>query len=94
MDRLSEMAWRLVGDAPAGWARVEMICDLADRHMRFGDQRSRPTKTAFEAFHRFGRVSIACRRNAADVVISNAFGPNILLRFKARTEQVYDRGAV
>lgn len=50
-DRLSETAWQLFGNAPTGWARVQTICDYVHRHIRFGYQHSRPTKTAYEVFH-------------------------------------------
>jgi len=39
---------------------------------------------------RIGRVLIARGRDAADVPISNAFGPNILQRFKVRTDEVVE----
>lgn len=41
---------------------------------------------------RIGRVLIARGRDAADVPISNAFGPNILRSFKVRAEEVKGRG--
>jgi len=37
---------------------------------------------------RIGRILIARGRDAADVAISNAFGPNTLTRFLVRTEEV------
>jgi transglutaminase-like putative cysteine protease len=49
-DRLSEIAWQLFGSSPAGWARVQAICDYVNRHILFGYQYARPTKTAWEAF--------------------------------------------
>jgi transglutaminase-like putative cysteine protease len=47
-DRLSEEAWRLFGASPPGWARVQAICDFVHRHVRFGYEHSRPTRTAAE----------------------------------------------
>ncbi len=41
---------------------------------------------------RIGRVLIARGRDAADVPISNAFGPNILRSFKVRAEEMKGRG--
>jgi transglutaminase-like putative cysteine protease len=50
-DRLSEMAWSLFGTAPTGWGRVQAICDFVHRHIVFGYQDARPTKSAWEAFN-------------------------------------------
>ena len=50
-DRLSEIAWSLFGSAPAGWARVQAICDYVHRHIAFGYEHARRTRTALEAFH-------------------------------------------
>ena len=50
-DRLSDQAWQLFGNTPPGWARVQAICDYVHRHIEFGYQHARPTKTAWEAFN-------------------------------------------
>jgi transglutaminase-like putative cysteine protease len=50
-DRLSETAWQLFGNAPTGWGRVQAICDHVHRHIRFGYEHARSTKSAWEAFH-------------------------------------------
>jgi transglutaminase-like putative cysteine protease len=50
-DLLSQTAWRLFGWCPPGWARVQAICDFVHRHLRFGYEFARPTKTAWEAFN-------------------------------------------
>jgi transglutaminase-like putative cysteine protease len=50
-DRLSEVAWSLFGGSPLGWGRVQAICDFVHNHIEFGYQHSRPTKTAWEAWH-------------------------------------------
>ncbi|MCU0836751.1 MAG: transglutaminase family protein, partial [Chromatiaceae bacterium] len=50
-DRLSETAWRLFGQSPLGWPRVQAVCDFVHRHITFGYQHARATKTALEAFH-------------------------------------------
>jgi len=50
-DRLSETAWSLFGQAPAGWGRVQAICDFVHRHIAFGYEHARMTRTALEAFH-------------------------------------------
>lgn len=42
---------------------------------------------------RIGRVLIARGRDAADVAISNTFGPNTLVSFLVRTDEVIEAGA-
>ena len=157
-DRLSETAWRLFGQTPPGWPRVKAICDFVHRHLAFGYQYARSSKTALEAFNErtgvcrdythlaiafcrcmniparyctgylpdigvppsepmdfaawfeaylggrwyifdprnniplIGRVLIARGRDAADVPISNAFGPNLLKSFKVRADEVKAQG--
>ena len=49
-DRLSETAWNLFGQAPTGWGRVQAICDYVHRHITFGYEHARMTRTAVEAF--------------------------------------------
>jgi transglutaminase-like putative cysteine protease len=50
-DRLSDVAWSLFPTAPTGWGRVQAICDYVHRHIAFGYQYARPTKTAWETFN-------------------------------------------
>jgi transglutaminase-like putative cysteine protease len=50
-DRLSETVWNLFGQAPTGWGRVQAICDYVYRHITFGYEHARMTRTALEAFH-------------------------------------------
>ena len=50
-DRLSEVAWRLFDKAPTGWGRVQAICDFVNRHITFGYEHARPTKTAWDAYN-------------------------------------------
>jgi transglutaminase-like putative cysteine protease len=57
-DRLSETAWALFGHTALGWPRVQAICDFVHRHLTFGYQYARPTRTALEAFNE--RVGV-CR---------------------------------
>ena len=49
-DRLSEMAWNLFSATPLGWPRVQAVCDFVNRHITFGYEHARSTKTAFEVF--------------------------------------------
>ena len=48
---LSATAWTLFGHTPADWSRVQAICDFVHRHITFGYQFARSTRTASEAFH-------------------------------------------
>jgi transglutaminase-like putative cysteine protease len=50
-DRLSETAWNLFGSGPTGWDRVQAVCDYVHRHITFGYQHARMTRTALEAYH-------------------------------------------
>jgi transglutaminase-like putative cysteine protease len=50
-DRLSETAWSLFGNTPLGWGRVQAVCDFVHRHIAFGYEHARPTKTAWEAYN-------------------------------------------
>jgi transglutaminase-like putative cysteine protease len=154
-DRLSATAWQLFEGAPTGWGRVQAICDYVHRHITFGYEHARVTRTALEAFNertgvcrdyahlavafcrcmniparyctgylgdigmpppygpmdfaawfeafldgqwytfdarnnmpRIGRVLIARGRDAADVAISNTFGPSRLEKFTVVTDEV------
>ena len=57
-DRLSETAWRLFGNTPPGWARVQAICDHVHSHIEFGYHHACSTKTAWDAF---GERAGVCR---------------------------------
>jgi transglutaminase-like putative cysteine protease len=50
-DRLSETAWGLFAQGPAGWGRVQAICDFVHRHIEFGYQYANPAKTAWDVFN-------------------------------------------
>jgi transglutaminase-like putative cysteine protease len=49
-DRLTGVAWDLFGTSPTGAVRVQAICDYVHRHIAFGYQEARSTRTAWEAF--------------------------------------------
>jgi transglutaminase-like putative cysteine protease len=154
-DRLSAIAWQRFGNAPAGWGRVQAVCDFVHEYVTFGYAYARPTKTAWETYEeragvcrdfahlavafcrclniparyctgylgdigvppvdapmdfsgwfeayldgnwytfdarhnvpRIGRVLIARGRDASDVAMSTAFGPNVLSGFKVWTNEV------
>ena len=48
-DSFSNWCTRIL--APTGWARVQAICDNVHRHIAFGYQHARKTRTALKAFH-------------------------------------------
>jgi transglutaminase-like putative cysteine protease len=48
-EHLSDLAWKLFGDIPPGWARAQAIVDYAHNRIKFGYEHARATKTAFEA---------------------------------------------
>jgi len=50
-DKLSGTAWNLFGQAPTGWDRVQAICDYVHRHITFGYQHARMTRSALEAYY-------------------------------------------
>src|SRR3984893_6070979 len=47
-ERLMNEAWSRFGKTPAGWPRVQAICDFVQSHVRFGYPHARPTRTAAE----------------------------------------------
>jgi len=50
-DQLSQVAWQRFGSVPTGWARVQAICDFVHRHIEFGYQHARSSRTALEAYN-------------------------------------------
>jgi len=154
-DQLSDIAWQRFGAGATGWARVQAICDFVHRHIQFGYEHARRTRTAWEAYNegrgvcrdyahlaiafcrclniparyctgylgdmgtpppwgpmdfagwfeawlgdrwytfdarnntpRIGRVLMARGRDACDVALSTAFGPNTLESFRVWTDEV------
>lgn len=49
-DLLSNEAWRLFGNAPTGWHRVQAICDFVHNHITFGYEHARNTMTAAQVY--------------------------------------------
>lgn len=49
-DRLLDLAWTLFGAAEPGLGRVQAICDFVHRHISFGYEHARATRTASEAY--------------------------------------------
>jgi transglutaminase-like putative cysteine protease len=48
-DHLSQLAWSKFGHIPAGWARVQAICDYVHDRISFGYGYARATRTAAQA---------------------------------------------
>ncbi|WP_225782350.1 transglutaminase family protein [Xenophilus sp. Marseille-Q4582] len=55
---LMAFAWQRFGALPAGWPRVQAVCDFVHAHLRFDYQCAQPTRSARGAFHE--RVGV-CR---------------------------------
>lgn len=49
-DHLSDLAWRLFGHLPRGYARVQAITDYVHNRLSFGYGYARPTRTAAQAY--------------------------------------------
>lgn len=49
-DRLLDLAWTLFGATQPGAARVQAICDFVHRHIAFGYEHARVTRTASEGY--------------------------------------------
>jgi transglutaminase-like putative cysteine protease len=49
-DRLLDLAWTLFGTAEPGLGRVRAVCDFVHRHIAFGYEHARVTRTAGEAY--------------------------------------------
>ncbi len=47
---LSEFAWQQFASVPAGWARVQAVCDFVHGHITFGYEHARRSRTAWEAY--------------------------------------------
>jgi transglutaminase-like putative cysteine protease len=50
VERLLDVAWRLFGQTPEGWGRVQAICDWVHGNVRFDYLSARPTKTAHDVY--------------------------------------------
>jgi transglutaminase-like putative cysteine protease len=46
VDRLADFAWKRFGGVPAGWARVQAVCDFVHRHITFDYEAADATRTA------------------------------------------------
>ncbi|MEO7165572.1 MAG: transglutaminase family protein, partial [Chthoniobacterales bacterium] len=51
VDKLTDVAWKLFGDTPPGWARVQAICTWVHNHITFDYQSANPSKSAFDVYN-------------------------------------------
>jgi transglutaminase-like putative cysteine protease len=76
-DNLTQEAWRLFSQTPEGWARVQAITGFVHRHVTFGYQFGRATKTASEVY----REKTGVCRDFAHLAISLCRAMNIPARY-------------
>lgn len=50
VDKLSDIAWKLFGQTPAGWERVRAICTWVHNHITFGYHFAHHEKSAFDVY--------------------------------------------
>ena len=54
-DLLSNAAWDLFGQVPAGWGRIQAVCDWIHEHVEFRTASTTPVTTALDVFlQRYG----------------------------------------
>jgi transglutaminase-like putative cysteine protease len=49
-DRLTDIAWKLFGNTPPGWPRVQAIVDYVHERITFGYEHARSDKTAWNGY--------------------------------------------
>ncbi len=76
-DVISNEAWRLFGNSPPGWGRVQAVCDFVHNHIAFGYQHARATRTALEAY----REGVGVCRDYAHLAIAFCRSLNIPARY-------------
>lgn len=76
-DELTDTAWRLFGDTPPGWSRVQAICDWVHRNVEFGYPFGSPTKTALSVYRERAGVC----RDFAHLAIAFCRAMNIPARY-------------
>src|SRR5271168_4066998 len=50
VDKLTDVAWSLFGQAPFGWQRVQAVCDWVHANVQFGYQFASPFKSAADVY--------------------------------------------
>jgi transglutaminase-like putative cysteine protease len=48
-DKLTDMAWKMFGNTPPGWPRVQAICDFVNSKISFGYPHASATRTAADS---------------------------------------------
>ena len=76
-EQLSDIAWQHFGAGPTGWARVQAVCDFVHRHIVFGYQHARRTRTAWEAY----QEGVGVCRDYAHLAVSFCRALNIPARY-------------
>jgi transglutaminase-like putative cysteine protease len=76
-DQLSSTAWQLFGHTPAGWARVQAVCDYVHTHLTFGYGHADMFRTAAQAYTQ--RVGVC--RDFAHLAIAFCRALNIPARY-------------
>jgi transglutaminase-like putative cysteine protease len=76
-DQLSDIAWSLFEKTPAGWGRVQAICDYVHQHISFGYEHASATRTAWQAHRDHAGVS----RDFAHLAIAFCRCMNIPARY-------------
>lgn len=76
-DRLGNLAWQQFGGLAPGWNRVQAIVDFVHRHLAFGYQHARDTRTAAEAYAE--RIGVC--RDFAHLTITLCRALNIPARY-------------
>jgi transglutaminase-like putative cysteine protease len=76
-DLFADEAQRLFGHLAPGWSRVQAICDFVNKHVSFGYQYARCTKTALETY---GERQGVCR-DFAHLAITFCRSMNIPARY-------------
>ena len=76
-DLMGAEAFGLFGHLTPGWPRVQSICDFVNRHVVFGYQYARPTKSALETFRERHGVC----RDMAHLAIAFCRAMNIPARY-------------
>ena len=76
-DLMMAQAWELFGNVAPGWSRVRAIFDYVNRHLTFGYEHARPTRTASEAW----RERVGVCRDFAHLAITLCRCMNIPARY-------------
>lgn len=76
-DLLTGEAWRLFGNTPAGWGRVQAICDWVHSNVAFDQREGRPNRTALDTL----RAGAGVCRDLAHLAIAFCRAMNVPARY-------------